>query len=254
MPVFGPVLGIDSASAACSAAVVSEGCVLSREYREMTRGHAEVLVPMVQDAMAAAGCGFSDLALLAATVGPGSYTGLRVCLAAARSMALAAGLPLAGVTTLEAVAAAQPVSDTPLLVALGTGRKDVYVQPYASLAGDLRLSGEACAPRTPLCAPEALMPEGVPVWFPASLRPTCLVAGDAGERVLAVLRQTGHSAEAAPGPRLPDAAVVAQLAAGRYDSDARSGKAHSGDTFAGDALLGPEPLYLRPPDVTLRSG
>src|SRR3546814_1051962 len=90
---------------------------------------------MLQAVMAEAGSGFRDLDLLATTVGPGAFTGLRIGLSTARAMALAAALPLLGLTTLETVAAAQdPVARgaRPLLVALETRRADVYVQLFGA--------------------------------------------------------------------------------------------------------------------------
>ena len=130
------VLAIDTASSACSAAVATEGVVIAGRSEAMTRGQAEVLMPMVQEVMAAAKSAYSDLDLVAVTIGPGSFTGLRTGLAAARGIALAQGIPAVGVTTLEAVAAAAARNATaseaalPIVVALETRRADLYIQRF----------------------------------------------------------------------------------------------------------------------------
>jgi tRNA threonylcarbamoyladenosine biosynthesis protein TsaB len=100
------LLAFDSAQAACSAAVRRDSTLAARRFARMERGHAEALMPMIVAVLADAGIGFPALDAVAVTVGPGSYTGIRVGLAAAKGIALARGIPLIGVTTLEAVARA----------------------------------------------------------------------------------------------------------------------------------------------------
>lgn len=101
------ILAIDTALGACSACVLDAGAAepLAREQLAMERGHAEALMPLVERVMDAAEGGFSALDRVAVTVGPGSYTGLRVGVSAARAIALAAGIPAVGVTTVAACAA-----------------------------------------------------------------------------------------------------------------------------------------------------
>ena len=86
------VLAIDTALAACSVAVLDTeyGGILASESTAMVRGHAEALLPMLKRVMDQAGLGFSDIDRIAVTTGPGSFTGLRVGIAAARGIALAA--------------------------------------------------------------------------------------------------------------------------------------------------------------------
>jgi len=98
------ILAFDTALGACSAAVWADGLVLARAFEPRSRGHAEALLPMIEAVLAEAGLRLDALDRLAVTVGPGSFAGTRVGLAAARGLALATGLPLVGVTTLEAVA------------------------------------------------------------------------------------------------------------------------------------------------------
>src|SRR6266436_821554 len=140
----GPViLAIDSAGLACSAVVAVGDTILSAERVETRHGQAEALMPMVDAAMRKAGLPPAALDLVAATVGPGSFTGIRVGLAAARGIALATGAQLVGVSSFEAVAASlaqglaqglvQPdCGDVQfLLIALESRREDLYVQLFA---------------------------------------------------------------------------------------------------------------------------
>ena len=101
------VLAIDTALAACSAAVLdtADGGILASESLPMTRGHAEALMPLIARVMADSGTGFPDLDRVAVTTGPGSFTGLRVGIAAARGIALAAEKQAVGISTLYAYAA-----------------------------------------------------------------------------------------------------------------------------------------------------
>ncbi len=101
------ILAIDTALGACSACVLdsSEPIPLAIEQTAMERGHAEALMPMIERVMAKVEGGFSSLDRVAVTIGPGSYTGLRVGISAARAIALAAEIPAIGVSTLAASAA-----------------------------------------------------------------------------------------------------------------------------------------------------
>src|SRR5579872_7102287 len=102
------VLGLDTALGACSAAVLAQGRPLAVRSEPMTRGHQERLALMVREAMEAAGLPFSSLDRVGVTVGPGSFTGLRVGLAFAKGLGLALAKPCVGVGTLEALAASAP--------------------------------------------------------------------------------------------------------------------------------------------------
>ena len=123
------VLAIDTCLGACSVAVVSGGRSVAAASEPMTRGHQERLAPMAREVMARAGLGFAALDRIAVTVGPGSFTGLRVGLAFAKGLALALGKPCIGVGTLEALAAtvAEP---GPLAVVIDSGRGQVYLQTF----------------------------------------------------------------------------------------------------------------------------
>ncbi|MEO9830291.1 MAG: tRNA (adenosine(37)-N6)-threonylcarbamoyltransferase complex dimerization subunit type 1 TsaB, partial [Nitratireductor sp.] len=100
------VLAIDTAAELCAACVFDAGASreLGRSVREIGKGHAEALIPVMAGALAAAGCDYSDLGAIAVAAGPGSFTGVRIGVAAARGLALALDIPATGVTTLAALA------------------------------------------------------------------------------------------------------------------------------------------------------
>ncbi|HEY1932254.1 MAG TPA: tRNA (adenosine(37)-N6)-threonylcarbamoyltransferase complex dimerization subunit type 1 TsaB [Acetobacteraceae bacterium] len=102
------VLALDSALARCSAGLVRDGVLLSSRQQDAPRGQASLLPVMVQAILDDAGIRPIDLDLIGVTIGPGSFTGIRAGLALAHGMALAAGVPLAGVTVGEALADALP--------------------------------------------------------------------------------------------------------------------------------------------------
>ena len=110
-----------------------KGALTSRSL-PMMRGHAEALMPLIAAVMSAANVEFSDLDRIAVTVGPGSFTGLRVGVAAARGIALAAGKPAVGLTTLAALAAPFfDADETKALLAVIDARHDqVYMQLFGS--------------------------------------------------------------------------------------------------------------------------
>jgi tRNA threonylcarbamoyl adenosine modification protein YeaZ len=102
------ILAIDTALGACSACVLDTADMakpLAIEQLAMDRGHAEALMPLIERVMKDVEGGFGSLSRVAVTVGPGSYTGLRVGVSAARAIAFAAGIPAVGVTTVAACAA-----------------------------------------------------------------------------------------------------------------------------------------------------
>jgi tRNA threonylcarbamoyladenosine biosynthesis protein TsaB len=126
------ILAIDTALDACAAAVLDTdaGHLIARESQPMKRGHAEALMPLIARVVKEAGIGFAALGRIAVTTGPGSFTGLRVGLSAARGIGLAADKPVVGLTTLTAYAAAV-VSENgqhPIISAIDARHDQVYFQ------------------------------------------------------------------------------------------------------------------------------
>jgi tRNA threonylcarbamoyladenosine biosynthesis protein TsaB len=125
------VLGLDTCLGACAAAVLRDGAVLAARSEPMTRGHQERLAPLVQEVMGEAGLDFSALGRVGVTVGPGSFTGLRVGLAFAKGLGAALDIPVCGVGALAALAA--PVSGSVIAV-IDAKRGQVYLQAFADQA------------------------------------------------------------------------------------------------------------------------
>lgn len=210
------VLAFDCAGAGCSAAVLIEGRVAARETRAMERGQAETLLPMLEGALAAAALRADELDLIAVTTGPGSFTGVRIGLAAARGLALASGRPAAGLSSFAAVAAGVPPDGEarPLVVALDSRRGDFFVQCF-SPAGAALGPGRALSPELAVAA----LP-------PGNLR----LAGDAAARLAPLTGGRGECVGA-----LVDPAALARAAEAAWSTG---------------TALPLVPIYLRPPDTT----
>jgi tRNA threonylcarbamoyladenosine biosynthesis protein TsaB len=135
------ILAIDTALDACSAGVLDTdaGQLIALESQPMKRGHAEALMPLIQRVMDQSGVAFAILDRIAVTTGPGSFTGLRVGLSAARGIGLAARKPVVGLTTLTAYAA--PVvgqnAEQPIISAIDARHDHVYFQVVSGNGGSL---------------------------------------------------------------------------------------------------------------------
>ena len=135
------ILAIDTALDACAAAVLDTNAarIIAQESLPMKRGHAEALMPLIARVMKDSGIAFASLDRIAATTGPGSFTDLRVGLSAARGIALAAGKPVVGLTTLTAYAA-PIVSENgahPVISAIDARHDHVYFQVVSGDGGSL---------------------------------------------------------------------------------------------------------------------
>lgn len=139
------LLVIDTALTACTAAVFEGAQRLAARSEVMARGHAERIGGFVRDAMNASGLTFADMDRIGVTVGPGSFTGLRVGLAFAQGLGAALDLPVVGLGTLTALAASDRDGGEPLAAVVDARRGEVYLQIFEG--------GE------PVSAPEALIVE-----------------------------------------------------------------------------------------------
>lgn len=208
------ILALDTCLGACSVAVWQDGTIRAREWRPMQAGHAEALVPMLEQVRLACGLDYADFDRLAVSIGPGSFAGVRIGLAAARGICAARNLPLVGVNTLELLAASIWSEDR-LVIAIDARNDQVYFQAFAGR--------EACDPPALLSCAEAA----------AYLRQfPCRLAGS-GAVVLGAL--CGGAVQIVHPDLLPDAVHLAGLAASRQ-------------AVPGDQVV---PLYLRAPDAKL---
>ena len=219
------VLAIDTATNACSAAVWEDGSIIASRYEEMIRGQAERLMPMVAEIADEVGRSIKNVNLVAVTIGPGAFTGVRIGLAAARGFALSAKVSCLGLTTLEVIAASIVPARSMVLVALSSKREDVYFQIFDC-------DGAQCNEAT------TAQPEQVSVIAAqyAINGKDFILAGDGALAVSEHLCEVGIHSEILP-IRYPHAAVVAKLAASRL--------------LSGGPISRPKPLYLRAPDATI---
>jgi tRNA threonylcarbamoyladenosine biosynthesis protein TsaB len=221
------VLAFDSSGASCSAALWQDGAIRAHRFERRERGHAERLLPMVGEVLSDGGVKFSEIDIFAASTGPGAFTGLRVGLATLRGLALAAGRPMLGVTSFEAIAHGTRAAERAgrcLAVVIESKRADLFAQVFSSSL-------------LPLGDPQVLLPERlVEHILAATSGSKLLVAGDGARRTIAALRTAGCDALEARDAAYPDAATIARLASCHRDRASN---------------CSPSPLYLRSPAVTL---
>lgn len=205
------VLGLDTCLSSCSVAVLDGERALASAREVMARGHQERLAPMAREVMADAGLGFDALDRIAVTVGPGSFTGLRVGIAFAKGLAFALDKPTVGIGALEALAAQAHGLVFP---AIDARRGQLYLQAFDDGAA--------------LMAPDAVTVEVAAARIAelSQSRPFTLVGS--GAALLADFAPTA-AVVAAEGA---DARDVARLAAARTPGPLK-------------------PLYLRAPDAKL---
>jgi len=218
------LLALDTSMAACSVAVWRDRVIANR-FVAMERGHAEALFPMIREVMAEADVRFADLRVIAVTRGPGSFTGVRVGVAAARGLALATDKPIIAATSLEAIAHAagnRLSADQlrgPLTVAMDARRGQLYCQQFArgrAVSDAQVMSPEDCA---------------------ATLPHEASIAVGSGARLLAEAAGAAHHVVALEPDLLPDAADLAAICAEKAPESAPL-----------------TPLYLRAPDAKPQDG
>ena len=205
------VLAIDTALAACSAAVLdmSRGGITARETLAMNRGHAEALMPLIARVMDQAGIEFADLDRVAVTTGPGSFTGLRVGISASRGIALAAGKPAIGLSTLAGFAAPLIAEDdnTNVVAAIDARHDHVYIQVFGTGGRTLaspRLATLRDAVRAAITGPVRVVGSGANLLataWPKGVEPPLLVDNSGAPDVAWIARLGAAAAEAYGPPR-----------------------------------------------------
>jgi len=216
------ILALDAAGARCSVCLWREGAALAELSEEMTRGQAERLVPMMQEVLSAGGANAGEIAAIAVTSGPGSFTGVRIGLAAAMGYGLAFGVPVVAIDSFSAAKASLSAEERdlrPLIVALAAKRREVFVEAWDA--------AEVCVLPRQLIAPDAL----AEAWT----HPDGLLAGDGAEQLAPAFRAAGRDVTLARSGGSVSAAAVAALASGREWPEVGQ--------F-------PSPIYLRDADTT----
>lgn len=223
------ILALDTTMQACSAAVLrntGETRDIFRLYEERERGHAEALMPMIEKVMAESGLSFDELDRIAVTVGPGTFTGVRVGVAAARGLALATGAGLIGVTSLAVIARA-------VMNERDGGPHDGIIAATADARRGQVYFAMFDAQGRAICDHMALTPQEVAGLLPASGGITLAGSGSA----LVAAATPGRGLDGIFDNLQPDAATLAGMATER------------------DAEPGPvSPLYLRAPDAKPQTG
>jgi len=214
------ILAIDTALGLCSACVFDtvSDTAISSESIPMDRGHAEALMPLIERVMDRVEGGFSSLDRVAASIGPGSFTGLRVGLSAGRAIAMATDIPVVGVNTLSAFAAPylDQSSDAWIVSVIDARHSHVYLQLMGS-------DGKLALPPQIISIVDAVVAiGGKPV----------RVVGSAATLFGAALREAGQSPAIELDRAGPDIDWIARLGA-----------------IADPQFAPPSPLYLRPPDA-----
>ncbi|MEE2996990.1 MAG: tRNA (adenosine(37)-N6)-threonylcarbamoyltransferase complex dimerization subunit type 1 TsaB [Pseudomonadota bacterium] len=218
------ILSIDTSADFCAVAIVRDGSPLANESVSMFRGHAEALIPMVQKVCADACTSPSDIDLIGVTIGPGSFTGVRTGIAAARGFALAADCPAVGVSSLHTAAASIASNGLhPILVVLDTRRADYFVQLFGPET-------------TPINAPSVMDAGGISGLIQ---RYHPFVIGNAVSRLLEeqCIANIGDF-DVFSGDGVPDPVSVASIAEKILES-----RGESSDTLT--------PLYLKPPEAKI---
>ena len=214
------ILAIDTALGSCAACVLAHDAEepLAEESLAMERGHAEALMPLLDRVVSRVEGGFEGLDRIAVTVGPGSYTGLRVGISAARAIALATGLPVVGVTTLSALLA--PLlsfeSSGVLAAAIDARHGQIYLQAIGTGGGTI------IPPSLVTLRDAVTLFSGGPVTLVGSAAPAL-----AAEAVATGVKALVHDA-----PLWPSVLWVARLG-----------------LVADPTQALPKPLYLRAPDA-----
>lgn len=193
------LLALETATWLASVAV-TEGDQVLAQRRQRTEGqHTVHLIPMIDAALAEAKCSVADLDAVAVSVGPGSFTGLRVGVGLAKGLAYARRLPLIPVPTLRALASAAPVQRGAVAAVLDARRGELYAALFAR-------QGERC---TPLGHERLLAPKALLEWLPSPVT----VIGDAVQRYGEWLASQAKQVVVLPFPEYgPDAVAVAQVA------------------------------------------
>lgn len=218
------ILALETSAKACSAAVTEDGSIVASCYQNTGLTHSRTLMPMVESMLRGADLTLGDCGAVAVAVGPGSFTGLRIGVAAAKGLAFAAELPTIGVSTLEGMALSLSCKDGLIICAMDARRNQVYNALFEAKDGLMtRLTDDRAIGLAELL--EELKDDPRPK----------TVVGDGGMLCQNYLAEQGVSCQLAPARLLHQHAVGVALVAERLASE--------GKFLSPQAL---SPVYLRP--------
>ncbi len=237
------ILGIDTATASASVALVEDGKLVLEETRSAPRhgapagrgNHAEILLPAIETVLSKAGLSLSAIAAFAVSIGPGSFTGLRIGLSTVKGLVYGSEIPVVGIPTLAAIAWKVTAWDGLICPFLDARKKEVYAALFRKRAGALvRLTEDLVSSAEAVIERVAALDGGEP----------CLFIGDGiqsyGKLITAAL---GDRSRVTLGESYPSTAcAVAQLGEARLARQER------------DPVGAMVPLYLRPSEAELKKG
>lgn len=202
------ILAVDSATPVAGVALLKDNKLLYEELTNYKKTHSETLMPMIDRALATCECTLQDLTAIAVTEGPGSFTGLRIGMGTVKGLSLAAGIPVAVVSTLDVLAANVAGSNLLVGTILDARKNEVYAAFYDSSS----TMPQRLTPMQP-CSPEQLVMLAQEQMKLKSVRELVLL-GDGFYPYEAYFRESLGLAlkEAGPQQMLPRAASLASLA------------------------------------------
>ena len=221
------ILALETSAKAVSAAVSDDGKILASGYQDTGLTHSRTLMPIVEHILKNTDLTVHDMDVIAAAVGPGSFTGIRIGVAAAKGLACAAQKPVVGVSTLAAMARNVAFMDGLVVCAMDARRQQVYNALFEAKEGHL----------TRLTEDRAISLEDLAAELKASPLPRTIV-GDGGQLCLRYMEDAGIPCRLAPPHLVMQNAMSVALAA---EEEALAGRLTDAQ-----GLL---PLYLRPPQA-----
>lgn len=211
------ILAFDTSMSACSVALVSDNKLIGKLERMNIHGHSEILIPLIEKLLSNAKTHYSDLNLIAVTIGPGSFTGIRVGLSVAKAINTSLGIKTTGIMTTELLAhealTKRISSNLPIASIIDARRAEVYIQIFDNKA-------------KPLSKATCLLPQNATKLL--GKEKWCLI-GDGTQKVLQYVEKTHNIIDT----ETPDVAILAQIALDK--------------TLTKQQL---EPAYIRAPDVS----
>jgi tRNA threonylcarbamoyladenosine biosynthesis protein TsaB len=225
------IIAFDTTMDACSVAVCTDDHVIARRHEYFSNGHAEQLMPTIQSVLAEADTGYGEIDLIAVTVGPGKFTGIRVGLSAARGIALTTGVSVVGVSTLDVIAEGARARssfdrESTIMVIHNAFRDELFCQmvPFGAAVSSTPPFVVALADAVSLLplGPVTVVGSGVSILK---------------DQIISVRSDVTIS----DAPNFPDAADLARIG----DRIARHGQIEKWP---------PEPIYIRAPDARVPAG
>ena len=221
------ILALETSAKAVSAAVTEDGRVLASGYQDTGLTHSRTLMPIVEHIMKNAEITMAEISAVAVAVGPGSFTGIRIGVSAAKGLAFAASIPAVGVSTLAAMARNAAFADGLVVCAMDARRNQIYNALFEAKNGAL----------TRLTPDRAIGLDELSQELRGDSRPK-IVVGDGGRLCAEALAAADVACRLAPPHLVMQHAVSVALEAEEA--------ARKGGLVSAQELL---PVYLRPPQA-----